>query len=152
MVCAITAFMDAFYIARRNAIDSHSLERLQEAVETYYELRSVFIEAGVRATISMPRQHTLKHLYHAIHLFGSPNGLCSSITKSKHIQSVKKPWRRSSRYRALTQMLRILERMDKMLALHRRLEEGGMLQGFCFGASSELRDGMRLMCQKTTQW
>ena len=128
--------MDAFYIARRNAIDSHSLGRLQEAVESFYEMRSVFIEAGVRSTISMPRQHALKHLCHAIHLFGSPNGLCSSITESKHIQAVKKPWRRSSRYRALTQMLRTLERMDKMLALYLRLEEIGMLEGFCFGASS----------------
>ena len=136
MVRAITAFMDAFYIARRNAIDSHSLGRLQEAVETFYELRSIFIEAGVRSTISMPRQHALKHLCHAIHLFGSPNGLCSSITESKHIQAVKKPWRRSSRYRALTQMLRTLERMDKMLALYLRLDEIGMLEGFCFGASS----------------
>ena len=135
MVRAITAFMDAFYIARRNAIDARSLERLQEAVESFYELRSVFIEAGVRSTISMPRQHALKHLYHAIHLFGSPNGLCSSITESKHIQAVKKPWRRSSRYCALTQMLRTLERMDRMLALYQRLEESGMLQGFCFGVS-----------------
>ena len=147
MVRAITAFMDAFYIARQNAIDMRSLEELQEAVETYYELRSVFIEAGVHEEISIPRQHALKHLYHAIHLFGSPNGLCSSITESKHIQAVKKPWRRSSRYHALTQMLRTLERMDKMLALHRLLEEQGMLEGFCFGASSRFSDCMWLMCQ-----
>jgi hypothetical protein len=138
MVRSIAAFMDACYIARRNAIDSPSLERLRDTVETFHQLRSVFIETGVRTAISMPRQHALKHFYHAIHLFGSPNGLCSSITKSKHIEKVKKPWRRSSRYQALTQMLRTLQRMDKMSALHQRFEGSGMLHGFCFGASSKL--------------
>ncbi|KAN0128104.1 hypothetical protein V8E53_014085 [Lactarius tabidus] len=142
MVRSIAAFMDACYIARRNAIDSPSLERLRDTVETFHQLRSVFIETGVRTAISMPRQHALKHFYHAIHLFGSPNGLCSSITKSKHIEKVKKPWRRSSRYQALTQMLRTLQRMDKMSALHQRFEGSGMLHGFCFddSVSVELED------------
>ena len=49
MVRAITAFMDAFYIARRNAIDMRSLEELQEAVETYYELRSCYVTVGTFA-------------------------------------------------------------------------------------------------------
>src|ERR1700761_4575746 len=148
-VRSITAFMDACYIARRNAINSPSLELLRESVETFHELRSVFIEAGVRTAISLPRQHALKHFYHAIHLFGSPNGLCSSITESKHIRAVKQPWRRSSRYHALTQMLMTLQRMEKMSALHRRFEGSGMLQGFCSGASSQLDDAQttQLMCQ-----
>ncbi|KAF8953940.1 hypothetical protein BDZ97DRAFT_1678489, partial [Flammula alnicola] len=37
--------------------------------------------------------------------FGAPGGLCSSITESRHITAVKKPWRRSSRFEALGQML-----------------------------------------------
>jgi hypothetical protein len=74
-------------------LTSPSLEHLREAVENFHQLRSVFIEAGVRTAISLPRQHALKHFYHAIHLFGSPNGLCSSITESKHIEEVKKTWR-----------------------------------------------------------
>jgi glycerol-3-phosphate O-acyltransferase len=135
MVRSIAAFMDACYIARRNAINSPSLEHLREAVENFHQLRSVFIEAGVRTAISLPRQHALKHFYHAIHLFGSPNGLCSSITESKHIEEVKKTWRRSSRYQALMQMLRTLQRMDKMSALHQHFEGSGMLEGFCYGAS-----------------
>ncbi|KAJ7874543.1 hypothetical protein B0H14DRAFT_3083419 [Mycena olivaceomarginata] len=61
---------------------------------------------GVRDDISLPRQHALVHYVPSIKLFGSPNGLCSSITESKHIKAVKEPWRRSSRYKALPQMLR----------------------------------------------
>jgi hypothetical protein len=127
--------MDAFYIARRNAINSLSLQYLEECVETFHELRTIFVDAGVHISLSLPRQHALKHLYRAIHLFGSPNGLCSSITESKHITAVKRPWRRSSRFRALTQMLRTLRRMDKMTALHRCLEGNGMLQGFGFSSN-----------------
>ncbi|KAH9032615.1 hypothetical protein EDB85DRAFT_1864994, partial [Lactarius pseudohatsudake] len=51
-------------------------------------------------------------------LFGSPNRLCSSITKSKHIKAVKEPWRRSSWYKALSQMLLVLLRLEKLSALH----------------------------------
>jgi hypothetical protein len=147
MVRSIAAFMDTCYIAHQNAIDSPSLERLWDAVETFHQLHSVFIENGVHTAISRPCQHALKHFYHAIHLFGSPNGLCSSITKSKHIEKVKKPWRRSSRYQALTQMLRMLQRMDKMSALHQCFEGSGMLNRFCFGVSSKLSNCLSLMPQ-----
>ena len=53
----------------------------------------------------MPRQHSIIHYYALIRLFGAPNGLCSSITESKHIRAVKEPWRRSNRNEALGQML-----------------------------------------------
>ena len=129
MVQCLATFMDACYIARRNAITGPALQHFQSCVEKFHALRNIFIESGVRTTISLPRQHALDHYFYAIQLFGSPNGLCSSITESKHIKAVKEPWRRSSRYRALIQMLRTLVRMDKMEALRRKLTKMGMLAG-----------------------
>jgi hypothetical protein len=129
MVQCIATFMDACYIARRNAITGPALEHFRSCVNKFHTLRNIFIEAGVRASISLPRQHALFHYFYAIHLFGSPNGLCSSITESKHIKAVKEPWRRSSRYRALIQMLRTLVRMDKMAAIRRTFSKMGMLAG-----------------------
>ncbi|KAF8261270.1 hypothetical protein EI94DRAFT_1789551 [Lactarius quietus] len=131
MVHSIAAFMDACYITRRNAINSIALEHLRNSIDMYHELRSVFVQAGVHNTLSLPRQHALMHFYRAIHLFGSPNGLCSSITESKHIETTKDTWRRTSRYYAIYQMLRILFRMAKMLALRQCLQRNGMLRGFC---------------------
>jgi len=104
-VRCIANFMDACYIARRNAITSPSLEHFRRCVDTFQELRNIFITTDVRTTISLPRQHALDHFYYAMQFFGSPNGLCSSITESKHIKAVKEPWRRSSRFKALIQML-----------------------------------------------
>lgn len=53
--------------------------------------------------------------------FGAPNGLCSSITESRHITAVKKPWRRSNRYKALSQMLLTNQRNDKLSAFRAKL-------------------------------
>ncbi|KAF8802530.1 hypothetical protein BYT27DRAFT_7226421 [Phlegmacium glaucopus] len=139
MVQCIAAFMDACYIAHRNAITGPALEYFRCCVERFHQLRKIFIQAGVRTTISLPRQHALKHFLYAIQFFGSPNGLCSSITESKHIKAVKEPWRRSSRFRALIQMLRTIVRMDKMASLRQIFLDRGML----FGSTSSYMAGAR---------
>ncbi|KAJ7220735.1 hypothetical protein GGX14DRAFT_532634 [Mycena pura] len=73
--------------------------------------------------------HSLVHYPCGIRLFWSPNGLCSSITESKHIKAVKEPWRCSSRYCALSQMLRTLVRLDKLAALRSEFTVRGMMRG-----------------------
>jgi len=128
MVQCLSEFINACYIARRNVITTLALERFQKSVSRFHELRNIFIKTGVRVDISLPRQHALSHYYQLIQLFGSPNGLYSLITESKHIKAVKEPWRRSSRFKALPQMLRSICRMEKMTALQRRLLQDGMLQ------------------------
>ena len=72
------------------------------------EAESETERCGIRGfPLQLPRQHALvSHYYTLIKLFGSPNGLCSSITESEHIKSVKEPWHCSSRFKALVQMLR----------------------------------------------
>ncbi|KAF8870790.1 hypothetical protein CPB84DRAFT_1692758 [Gymnopilus junonius] len=129
IVQSIAIFMDACYIARRNAISAPVLQHLKECVETFHQVRTVFIALGVCASISLPRQHALFHYWPSIQLFGSPNGLCSSITESKHIKAVKEPWRRSNRYKALGQMLQTLMRLSKLAALHQFFVSKGMLAG-----------------------
>ncbi|KAH9028665.1 hypothetical protein EDB85DRAFT_1867717 [Lactarius pseudohatsudake] len=129
MVKCVSAFLDFCYISRRNAISAEGLDSLQDALTRFHQHRDVFIHTGVRTDISLPRQHSLVHYIRSIRLFGSPNGLCSSITESKYIKAVKEPWRRSSRYRALVQMLRTLSRLDKMAAACRIFTGKGMMEG-----------------------
>jgi hypothetical protein len=121
--------MDLCYIFRRNAITASSLATAETLLKRFHELRCIFITEGVRESISLPRQHSLLHYPMSITLFGSPNGLCSSITESKHIKAVKEPWRRSSRFRALVQMLRTIIRLEKLAALRRRFLREGLLNG-----------------------
>ncbi|KAJ7913724.1 hypothetical protein B0H13DRAFT_2465730 [Mycena leptocephala] len=77
----------------------------------------------------LPRQHSLVHYRYLTQEFGAPNGLCSSITESKHIKAVKEPWRRSSRYQALGQMLTINQRLDKLTASRVDFVDRGMVPG-----------------------
>jgi hypothetical protein len=129
MVQCLASFMELCFLFRRNAITTTDIKRIQYELDRLHQLREVFIEAGVRADISLPRQHALLHYVTGIVNFGSPNGLCSSITESKHIVAVKNPWRRSSRYKALAQMVRTINRLDKLAALHRVYLKRGMMVG-----------------------
>ncbi|KAG1755316.1 hypothetical protein EDD22DRAFT_751299, partial [Suillus occidentalis] len=61
--------------------------------------------------------------------FGAPNGLCSSITESKHIKAVKEPWRWSNKHNALGQMLLTNQRLDKLAASRLDFAARGMLVG-----------------------
>jgi hypothetical protein len=111
------AFLEFCYIARRNVVDTKALTELEDALARFHQYRTAFQELGVRPDgCSLPRQHSLTHYISLIKAFGAPNGLCSSITESKHIKAVKEPWRRSSRYKALGQMLLTNQRLDKLAA------------------------------------
>ncbi|KIJ17530.1 hypothetical protein PAXINDRAFT_72399, partial [Paxillus involutus ATCC 200175] len=126
MVQAVSAFMDFCYIVRRSSLDEGDLNAMQDALERFETNRTVFVETGVQPNgISIPRIHSLKHYQSCIQEFGAPNGLCSSITESKHIRAVKRPWRRSNHYKALGQMLVINQRLDKLAYFRaNRLAEG----------------------------
>ncbi|KAJ6475936.1 hypothetical protein C8R47DRAFT_1181557 [Mycena vitilis] len=129
MVKCVAAFMDFCYLARRNALNTDGLEDLKSALARFHIYREIFIQTGVRVDISLPRQHSLVHYEPSIRLFGTANGLCSSITESKHIKSVKEPWRRSSRYKALIQMLRTICRLDRLAAIRGVFQKQGMMAG-----------------------
>jgi hypothetical protein len=131
---ALTAFLDFCYIARQDALTEDSLDALDNALGRFHHHRKIFQETGVRPTgFSLPRQHSLIHYRHHIEKFGAPNGLSSSITESKHIAAVKKPWRQSNRYEALGQMLITNTRNDKLAAARIDFSSRGMLAGTCLG-------------------
>lgn len=128
MVRALRAFLEFCYIVRREVIDSDDLVELQDALDRFHEYREIFVTTGVRKENSIPpRQHSLEHYLFMIRAFGAPNGLCSSLTESKHIKAVKEPYRRSNRNQALEQILLINQRIDKLAAAQAHFEKHGML-------------------------
>jgi hypothetical protein len=127
MVQCVQAYMDFCYIARRPAHDTSSLAELEAALDRFFQFRAVFIDKGIREHFALPRQHALVHYTTSIRLYGSPNGLCSSITESKHIKAVKEPWRRSSRRNPLSEILRTISRLDKLSAARTVYGSRGLL-------------------------
>ena len=135
MVQAMRAFLEFCYLARRDVHDTHSLTALDDALQRFHHHREIFRTSGVRANgFNLPRQHSLIHYVKLIRAFGAPNGLCSSIMKSKHIKAVKEPWQRSSRFEALSQMLLTNQRLDKLAAARVDFADHGMLKGTCLSS------------------
>ncbi|KAJ7232354.1 hypothetical protein C8J57DRAFT_1578978 [Mycena rebaudengoi] len=130
MLRAFSAFLDFCYLVQRNVIGEATLDAIDASLARYHKERKIFEESGIVPNgFCLPRQHSLIHYRHLIQEFGAPNGLCSSITESKHIKAVKEPWRRSSRYEALIQMLTINDRLDKLAAARIDFTDCGMLLG-----------------------
>ncbi|KAI0704619.1 hypothetical protein C8Q76DRAFT_820240 [Earliella scabrosa] len=130
MVQCLSAILDFCYLVRRNIITTSTLHQIEDALARFHRDRVIFEETGVRLEgFSLPRQHSLKHYPSLIQQFGAPNGLCSSITESKHIKAVKEPYRRSNRFEALGQMLITNQRLDKLAAARVHFQARGMLRG-----------------------
>jgi hypothetical protein len=121
--------MEFCYLVRRSQLDSVTLDQIDAAVNRFHQERQIFIETEVRADFSLPRQHSMSHFRFLIQQFGAPNGLCSSITESRHITAVKNPWRRSNRNEPLGQMLLTNQRLDKLAALCADFSARNMLKG-----------------------
>lgn len=134
MIQAIRAFLEFSYLVRRSVLTDDDLLAISKVVAEFHTARIAFKEVrGIDVSgYSLPRQHSITHYVSLIREFGAPNGLCSSITESKHIKAVKEPWRRSSRFNALGQMLLTNQRLDKLSALRVELESRGLLQGLFF--------------------
>ena len=131
IIRCFNAYLDFCYIARASVLTKSALDRLDGALQRFHEHRKVFQQNSVRdptpAGFSLPRQHAMVHYRHHIENFGAPNGLCSSITESRHISAVKRPWRRSSRYNAIHQIMRANSRAEKLTAARAHFTSRGML-------------------------
>src|ERR1700679_860086 len=131
MVRAVRDIIEFSYLVCRDVHDTQSIEAINATLKSFHNNRDIFKTSGVVQHFNYPRQHSLKHYVAMIRAFGSPNGLCSSITENKHIKAVKKPWRRSNRYKAMKQMLLTNQRLDKLSASRARFTFNGMLEGTC---------------------
>ncbi|KAG2076162.1 hypothetical protein BDR04DRAFT_1125739 [Suillus decipiens] len=134
IVRAFSAFLQFCYLVRHNILMEKSLEEIHDALAHFHQYREIFKTTGTVTTFSLPQQHSMTHYVHCIRLFGAPNGLCSSITESKHIKAVKEPWRRSSRYNTLGQMLLTNQHLDKLMASRVDFRTRGMLSGTCLSS------------------
>ncbi|KAF8268153.1 hypothetical protein EI94DRAFT_1786067 [Lactarius quietus] len=130
MVQAVAALINFCYLVRRNVIDEDTLAEIDESLCRFHEHREIFRDLGVSPEgFSFPRLHSLIHYSFLITQFGAPNGLCSSITKSKHIKTVKHTFRRSNSNKPLGQMLVTNQQVDKLAAARVDFTSRGMLDG-----------------------
>jgi len=129
MLYAICAFLEFCYIARHDIITERTLIELEDALSRFHKYWVIFQEEGIQGKgFSLLRQHATNHYPAMIHLFGAPNGLCSSITEVKHIKAIKELWRRSNHNKPLKQILFTNQRLDKLAAAQIDFTQRGMLE------------------------
>ncbi|KAG1721051.1 hypothetical protein EDB19DRAFT_1962612 [Suillus lakei] len=146
IICTFRALLEFCYLVRHNVITETSLNEIDDTVAHFHQYCEIFKDTEIVSTFSLLCQHSIKHYNTLIHLFGAPNGLCSSIMESKHIKAVKEPWRRSSRYKALGQMLVTNQRLDKLTASHQDFYARGMLNGTCTKCAQSIPELSTELC------
>ncbi|KAG1886826.1 uncharacterized protein F5891DRAFT_1132421 [Suillus fuscotomentosus] len=129
MVRAFRALLEFCYIAQHNVITEASLDQLKDALAQFHHYCQIFETMGTVPHFLLPCQHSMTHYADMIRLFGVLNGLCSSITESKHIKAVKQSWRWSSKHNTIGQMLLANQHLDKLAASHVDFTARGMLVG-----------------------
>ncbi|KAJ7920239.1 hypothetical protein B0H13DRAFT_2249700 [Mycena leptocephala] len=129
VVKAVADIIEFCYLVRRSVIDEDTLVSIDAAVAQFHARRKIFRFTSRPDGFSLPRQHSIVHYRPLIQNFGAPNRVCSSITESKHIKAVKRPYRRTSHNMALSQMLLINQRLDKLAAARADFTARGMLDG-----------------------
>ncbi|KAL4063822.1 hypothetical protein J3A83DRAFT_4361909 [Scleroderma citrinum] len=113
------ALLEFTYLACCNVITEDTLAAIQDAIRHFHEYQEIFHQSGTVSTFSLPCQHAMKHYPDLICFFGAPNGLCMSITESKHINAVKDPYWQTNCNKPLGQMLIINQCLDKLAASQR---------------------------------
>ncbi|KIK80717.1 hypothetical protein PAXRUDRAFT_15634 [Paxillus rubicundulus Ve08.2h10] len=105
------AFFEFCYTVRKDVITEKTLADLDDALSRFHQYH----------------KHSLVHYQSMIRTFGAPNGLCTSITESKHIKAVKQLWQHSSKYKVLSQILLTNQCLNKLAASRVDFEARGML-------------------------
>ena len=128
VVTCLSVFLDFCYLVRHSEFGQSDLIAIEKALNKFHSAQEIFCTSGVcRKGFNLPHQHSMVHYVHPIQEFGAPNGLCSSITESCHITTVKKPWHHSNHYEPLGQNLLTNQRLDKLAAARAHFIAHGML-------------------------
>ncbi|KAI6035795.1 hypothetical protein EDC04DRAFT_2868768 [Pisolithus marmoratus] len=99
-------FLKFCYLICQNVITKQTLAEINDVLRCFHHFCKVFQNAG--------------YYHYLIYQFGVLNGLCSSITKSKHVK-----------------MILINQRLDKLTAMHVYFEGHCMLNGACLSKAFE---------------
>jgi hypothetical protein len=143
IVQTFASFLDFAYLVQRNIQTLNTYAQMDDALERFYHHRQVFQRLNIRPTgFSFPRMHSMKHFKPGLFLFGSGNGICTSITENKHIAAVKEPWRRSSKNKPMLEMLKTISRLNKLSAARAYFGALGMLTGSSLPNAEPAHEGV----------
>lgn len=114
LVRAVRALLDFMYLARYRVHSTESLVLLDEALNSFHDNKSIFIDLGIRADFNFPKLHSLLHYSSSIKLFGSTDNYDTEYSERLHIDFAKDAYRASNRRDEYPQMTLWLSRKEKV--------------------------------------
>ena len=111
---ACTAILDFIYMARYPSHDEITLGYMQDALDRWHKDRHWFIDMKIRNNFNIPKFHSLLHYIDSIRLLGTTDNYNSELFERLHIDFAKEGWRASNHRDELPQMVKWLERQEKM--------------------------------------
>jgi hypothetical protein len=138
---ACRGILDFIYMARYPSHDEITLGYMQDALNVWKDNRSFFISIGIRDDFNIPKFHSLLHYIDTIRLFGTTDNYNSELFERLHIDFAKEGWRASNNRNELPQMIKWLERQEKVSAFQSYINmrtRHGVQEGHCLKNASGL--------------
>ncbi|PPQ77052.1 hypothetical protein CVT24_009600 [Panaeolus cyanescens] len=114
LVKCTRALLDFMAIARYPIHTCTTLDELEDALKTFHECKSIFLDLGVRENFNIPKIHFMCHYREFIEYLGSPDNFNTEYTERLHIDYAKDAYAATNRKDEFPQMTRWLNRLEKM--------------------------------------
>ncbi|KAL1693443.1 hypothetical protein GGG16DRAFT_49273 [Schizophyllum commune] len=116
---ACRGLFDFVYYAQYSLHDQHSLDEMQSALDQWHEHKVFFVNIGIREDFNIPKFHSLQHYISSIRLLSTTDNYNTELFERLHIDFAKNGWRASNKRDAFPQMIRWLDRQEKVVAFDR---------------------------------
>ena len=114
MLLACRGLLDFIYLAQYKMHDATTLGYMDQAIKLFHDNRDVFIQTGVRKDFNIPKFHSLLHYIESIEYFGATDNYNTEMFERLHIDFAKEGWRASNRRDAFPQMMKWIDRQEKV--------------------------------------
>lgn len=114
MLIACRGLLDFIYLAQYKTHDTTTLRYMKEALALFHANRDVFIHTGLRQDFNIPKFHSLLHYVDSIEMFGATDNYNTEMFERLHIDFAKEGWRASNHRDAFPQMMKWIDRQEKV--------------------------------------
>lgn len=111
---SVRSLLDFLYISQFPSQTTETLDYLRDALNTFHDNKSIFVDLGVRTNFNLPKLHSLQHYFASIEMFGTTDNYNTEYTERLHIDLAKEAYRATNHKDEYSQMTIWLERREKV--------------------------------------
>ncbi|KAH9910186.1 uncharacterized protein B0H18DRAFT_896397, partial [Fomitopsis serialis] len=108
------SLLDFIYLSQYPTHDESTLGYMEDALKMFHDNKHILEELGVREHLNIPKVHSLLHYVDSIRRLGTTDNFNTEMFEWLHIDCAKKAWRASNHRNARPQMIKWLDRREKV--------------------------------------